>query len=165
MASGKENNLKIAILTVSTSCYYGNRRDASGDILEEICKQNNFIIAIRDLVPDNKKIISKRLKKFADKLKVDVVFTTGGTGLGPYDFTPEATKRVCSKIIDNFKFLILSEAIKKTKKAVFSRGISGVRKKTLIINLPGSPKAVEENLSIVVELIPHAIHIINGGGH
>ncbi len=165
MENGKRNNLTVAVLTISTSCANNEREDISGDTIIKICKKHKFKILKKEIISDNKKLIIKKLKYYADKLRADIVLTTGGTGLGPHDYTAEATAKVVNRIITGFQILTLTEAVKKTKRAALSTAISGLRKRTLIINLPGSPKAVKENLSILINLLPHAVHIINGGGH
>jgi len=161
----EKKGIKVAILTVSTKGFFNERKDVSGDIIENICKNNNFEIIKRDIINDNKRKIKKILKYYADKLKVDLIITTGGTGFSPTDLTPEATEEIADKKIYSLHQLILNEILKKNKRAALSRGISAIRKKSLIINLPGSPKAVEEDLNVILDIIPHAIHIINGGGH
>jgi molybdenum cofactor synthesis domain-containing protein len=121
--------------------------------------------AAYDIVPDEKARIEEKLLHYCDTLKVKVVFTTGGTGFGGRDVTPEATGQVIEKVIPGLGELMRSEGLKKTKKAALSRGICGIRKGTIIINLPGSPKAVKESLDAVLDLIPHAVEMLEGGGH
>lgn len=161
----QKNGIKVYLLTISTGCYKNRRVDTSGDLMEKFCKKQGYRIIARDIVSDDKKMIKKKLRYFSDKLNVDLILTTGGTGLGPYDLTPEATHEICERIIPGIPELIRNEGIKKTKRAVLSRCVAGIRGKTLIINLPGSPKAVKESLNAIVEIIPHAIEIINGAGH
>jgi molybdenum cofactor synthesis domain-containing protein len=161
----KENKIKVAILTVSTSCFRKEREDKSGKVLEEICKDFGFKILKKEIVPDDKNLIRNKLKSCCDKLKADVVLTTGGTGLGPFDITPEATFEISERIVPGISELMRIEGIKKTKRASLSRGISGIRGKTLIVNLPGSPEGAIESINAILEIIPHAIKMIHGGGH
>lgn len=165
MGYSKEHKIKTAILTVSTSCFKKQRKDESGKVLAELCAKNSFRILSRDIVSDDKRAIGAKLRFYSDELKADVVFTTGGTGMGPYDLTPEATSGVCDRIVPGIPELIRAQGIKKTKMAVLSRGTCGIRKKTLIINLPGSPKAVKESFDAISGIIPHSIEIISGKEH
>ncbi len=105
------------------------------------------------------------MKRYADRMSVDVVFTTGGTGLGPRDVTPEATHEISEKLVPGLSELMRVEGFKKTRRAALSRGISGLRRKTLIINLPGSSRGVKESIEAVLEIIPHAVETIRGAGH
>ena len=156
---------KFAVLTVSDSCSSGESKDKSGKIIIEIVKGINAECVKYDIVPDEVEMIRERLLEYCDSSKVDVIFTTGGTGLGPRDVTPEATRDISEKIIPGISELIRLEGSKKTKNAVLSRGISATRGKTIIINLPGSPKGVEESLQAIISLIPHALDMIYGKGH
>ena len=121
--------------------------------------------AAYDMVPDEIAAIKEKLLYYCDTLKVDVVFTTGGTGFSGRDVTPEATAQVIKKNIPGLPELMRMEGLKKTKQAVLSRGICGIRGDTIIINLPGSPKAVKESLEAVLDLIPHALEMLKGGRH
>ncbi len=165
MEYSKKHRIKAAILTVSTSCFKKRRKDESGEVLAGICRKNGFLILSKDIVSDDKRAIGAKLRFYSDNLKADVVFTAGGTGMGPYDLTPEATSRICGRIVPGIPEVMRAQGIKKTKMAVLSRGVCGIRKKTLIINLPGSPKAVKESLVAVLDIIPHSIEMINGKGH
>ena len=110
-------------------------------------------------------IIAKKLKHYSDKLKADIVITTGGTGLGPRDVTPEATLSVIERDVPGLAEYMRLEGLKKTRRSILSRGVCGMRKKTLIINLPGSPKGVKESLGLIIDIIPHALHMMAGHGH
>ena len=157
--------IKAAILTISDSCSVGKREDISGHTIEEILTRHRFQIRKKRVVPDSREAIVKELKFFSDKTDVDVVFTTGGTGLGPRDVTPEATKTVCKRMVPGLAEMMRFESLKKTPNAMLSRSVAGIRHKTLIINLPGSPKAVKECLEIVLPVLPHAVAMMHGGGH
>ncbi len=157
--------IKTAILTVSDSCAQGKREDISGQTIESMLTEGGFEICEKKIVPDNHDAIADELKFLSDKAGLDVVFTTGGTGLGPRDVTPEATGSVCERIVPGLSEMMRAEGLKKTKNAVLSRAIAGIRSKTLIINLPGSPKAVKESLEIILDVLPHAVEMLHGGGH
>ncbi len=156
---------KAAILTSSDRCSRGESEDLSGKLIVEMMKTVGGEAAARDIVPDETERIKEKLLYYCDTLKVDVVFTTGGTGFSGRDVTPEATAQVIKKNIPGLPELMRMEGLKKTKKAVLSRGICGIRGDTIIINLPGSPKAVKESLEAVLDLIPHALEMLKGGGH
>jgi len=157
--------IRVAILTVSDSCAGQKRQDVSGQIIRGMLPGDRFEICEYKIIPDDRRVIENELIHFADELKVDVVFTTGGTGLGPRDITPEATAAVCQRMVPGLAEAIRQEGLKKTKNAMLSRAAAGIRKNTLIINLPGSPKAVRESLEIVLDVLPHAIDVLKGGGH
>ena len=157
--------IRSAILTISDRCSEGKQEDLSGPVIEKILKENNFEVCTKRIVPDEVERISADLIYFSDEAKVDILFTTGGTGLGPRDVTPEATISVCEKIVPGLGELMRSKGFDKTPNAILSRSIAGIRKDTLIINLPGSPKAVRECLDIVMPVLPHALKMMCGGGH
>ena len=157
--------IKVAILTVSDSCSQQEREDVSGETIKDMLGDDKFEICEYKIVADEHGNIKEALIYFADKVKADIVLTTGGTGFGPRDVTPEATADVCYKMVPGFSELMRSEGLKKTKKAVLSRGVSGIRRNTLIINLPGSPKAVRESLEAILDVLGHAVKMMHGGGH
>jgi len=157
--------ISVAILTVSDSCAQGRRQDASGPAIREILSAAGYVIGEEGVVADDRDAIVQKLTRFADEGGHDLVFTTGGTGLGPRDVTPEATGSVCDRLVPGLGELMRAEGLKKTRNAVLSRGIAGIRGKTLIINLPGSPKAVRECLEAILDVLPHALEMMHGGGH
>jgi len=157
--------IKVAILTVSDSCSQRKKEDVSGQTIRNMLDADKFEICEYKVVADERENIKKELIYFADEVKVDIVLTTGGTGLGPRDVTPEATAAVCEKMVPGLAEAMRSEGLKKTKNAMLSRGVAGVRKNTLIINLPGSPKAVKESLEIILDVLPHARDMLLGKGH
>jgi len=157
--------IRTAILTVSDMYSRGKRADTSGQTIEEMLPEDTFEVCEKIIIPDDYETITKILRRFSDEQNVQVVLTTGGTGLGPRDVTPEATRAVCDRRIPGFAEILRSESYKKTPNAMLSRGVSGLRDKTLIINLPGSPKAVRECMEIILEVLPHAVDMIRGGGH
>lgn len=164
MDTGK-NSYRAAILTISTSGARGERDDVSGRTLEKLCEKAGLEVAETAIVPDDQELIIERLIFFSDNQKVDIVLTTGGTGPGPYDITPEATSGVCERIMPGIGELMRAEGGKQTRRAYLSRGIAGIRGKTLIVNLPGSPKGVSESMEAISGILIHAIKMIAGGGH
>jgi len=157
--------IRAAILTVSDRCANKQQEDHSAPALVEILSRNGFEICDKSLVPDEQDVIAAELVRLCDGGDCDIVFTTGGTGLGPRDVTPEATYSVCERLVPGLGELMRAESLKKTRHAFLSRGIAGLRSNTLIINLPGSPKAVRECLEIILDILPHAIEMMRGGGH
>ncbi|PKM99926.1 MAG: molybdenum cofactor biosynthesis protein [Elusimicrobia bacterium HGW-Elusimicrobia-2] len=157
--------ITAAVLTVSTGSFAGTRKDTSGLALCKLCGNNGFNVIAHDIVDDSKAQIMRKLKFYADKLKADIVLTTGGTGFGPEDITPEATAAVLERNAPGIPELIRMAGFKKTKTSVLSRGIAGIRKKSLIINLPGSPKGAEESFEAAAGLLSHAVKMLKGGGH
>ncbi len=157
--------IKVAVLTISDSCTEGNREDVSGQTIVDMLPEETFEVCEKKIVADDHEKIVNILKSFSDEQGVDVVLTTGGTGPGPRDVTPEATASVCERMTPGFSEILRVEGFRKTPKAILSRGVAGMRKNTLIINLPGSPKAVRECLEIILDVIPHAVKMMRGGGH
>ena len=152
--------ITVAILTLSDKGSKGEREDTSGPIIEKMLKKIDAKIISSDILPDEKTLIKKKLLSLCGK--VDLILTTGGTGLSPRDVTPEATKEVIRQEIPGIAEAMRIEGLKKTPRAMLSRAVAGVRGKTLIVNLPGSPKAVKENLSVILDCLPHAIEKIQG---
>lgn len=152
----------VAVLTISDAGYRGERVDTSGDVISRIMAREGFQQRYRDIVPDEKDMISQKLKEWSDSGEVDVIVTTGGTGLGPRDVTPEATRAVLDLEVPGIAEAMRMQTLKNTPMAMLSRSVAGVRSGCLIINLPGSPKGVEECLEAVVKAIPHALEMIRG---
>ena len=157
--------IRVAILTVSDSCAQGKREDISGQTIKDMLQKGGFEICRKEIVADDHEKIVNELQHFSDKADIDVVFTTGGTGLGPRDVTPEATASVCERIIPGLGEIMRAEGLKKTKNAILSRGIAGICNRTIVINLPGSPRGVKESLEIILNVLPHAVDMMHGGGH
>ena len=153
------------MLTVSDSCSRGQREDVSGQTISGMLPSDRYEICEHKVVPDEQESIKEQLIHFADAAKVDIVFTTGGTGLGPRDITPEATAAVCERMVPGLAEAMRQEGLKKTKRAILSRGVAGIRGGTLIINLPGSPKAVRESLKVILDVLPHAKDMLSSHGH
>jgi len=154
--------LNAGILTISDKGSQGQRQDKSGEAIREILSSLDSRIAKYDIVPDETNIIADKLAEWADKGRIDLILTTGGTGLAQRDITPEATLSILDKVAPGFTEAMRAETAKITPHAILSRAVAGVRGKCLIINLPGSPKAVRECLEVVLPAIPHAIEIIKG---
>lgn len=152
--------MKVGIITVSDKGSKGEREDLSGPAIHDTVKADAYEYII---VPDEKEAISKAIVEFIDKKNCDVVFTTGGTGLSPRDVTPEATRKVIDREIPGIAEAMRLESYKIKKTAALSRAIAGHRGKSLIINLPGSPKAVKECLAIIMSVIPHALEVLEKG--
>jgi molybdopterin adenylyltransferase len=154
--------INVGILTVSDRGARGERQDESGQVIRNSLASLGVQIKEYAIVPDERKIISAKLKEWADEAQLDLIVTTGGTGLSPRDFTPEATLAVIDRLAPGFTEVMRAESLKKTPLAMLSRAIAGIRKSTLIINLPGSPKAVEECLEAILPALPHAIEVLQG---
>jgi molybdopterin adenylyltransferase len=164
---GRPQNIKIAaaVLTISDRSSRGERADRSGRVIEELLQSIDAEIKECRIVPDERDIIAQNLRELSDKIGVDLIVTTGGTGLTTRDVTPEATLEVIDKRIPGFEEAMRAESIKITPHGMLSRAVSGLSGRTLIINLPGSPKAVRETLSVVLPALPHAVELIRGITH
>lgn len=152
--------IKVAVLTLSDKGSKGKRKDTSGPAIEKMLKKIDAEVVSYDILPDEKALIKKKLISLCRK--ADLVLTTGGTGLSPRDVTPDATREVIKQEIPGIAETMRYEGLKKTPYSMLSRAVAGVRNRTLIINLPGSPKAVRENLAAVIKVLPHAIEKIKG---
>jgi molybdopterin adenylyltransferase len=150
------------ILTISDKGSRGEREDKSGSVIREVLSGASVRIAEYAIIPDEKELISERLIRWADEDHLDVVVTTGGTGLTPRDVTPEATLAVVDRVVPGFAEAMRAESLKKTPHAMLSRAVVGTRGKCLIINLPGSPKAVRECLEVILPALPHAMETLRG---
>ncbi len=157
--------IRVAILTVSDSCARGKREDVSGRTIGEMLSHDTFEVRERKIVPDDRAGIAAELTRLADHVGVELVLTTGGTGLGPRDVTPEATASVCERMAPGFGEVMRLQGLQKTPNAILSRAVAGIRGHTLILNLPGSARAVRECLELVLGILPHAIEMLRGGGH
>ncbi len=153
--------MRISVLTASDRCARGEAEDKSGPLIIELMRKTAETVMYR-CVPDETEEIAGALIEMCDTLHSDVVFTTGGTGFAPRDVTPEATKAVIEKEVPGIPEAIRAESLKITPKAMLSRAAAGIRGKTLIINLPGSPKAVKESLAVVMPVLEHALETMSG---
>lgn len=152
--------ITVAVLTLSDKGSRGEREDLSGPLIADLLKGINAEVKHSVIFPDEKEIIKEKLIEYS--AMVDLIITTGGTGLSPRDVTPEATLAVIDREIPGIGEIIRAEGMKKTPRSMLSRAIAGIRGQTLIINLPGSPKAVRENLEVILDVIPHAVEKIKG---
>ena len=159
---GRPRDIRItaAVLTVSDRSSRGEREDKSGPVIEELLQSINAEIKEYRIVPDEQDVIAQNLRELSDNLGIDLIVTTGGTGLMPRDVTPEATLEVIDRRIPGFEEAMRAESIKITPHGMLSRAVAGLRHKTLIVNLPGSPKAVRETLSVILPALPHAVELI-----
>lgn len=154
--------LTVGILTVSDRCSRGEREDRSGEVIRKVMTQFGSLVIDYAIVPDELPNISQKLTEWADRGGVDVIITTGGTGLAPRDVTPEATLEVVDKTVPGLSEAMRASGRKKTAHAMLSREVCGIRNESLIINLPGSPKGVRESLLAVLPALPHALEVIKG---
>ncbi len=157
--------IRVAVLTVSDSCSQGRRQDVSGPTVQQTLPEGAFVVTGRAVVPDDRDAIAAALLRLCGSDDIDLVLTTGGTGLGPRDVTPEATLAVCDRLVPGLSEIMRVQGWEKTKKAALSRGVSGTCLGTLIVNLPGSPKGVRESVETILEILPHAIEMMRDGGH
>lgn len=157
--------MRVGILTISDSVSRGTREDRSGHAVAERCQELGWEIVSRAVLPDEETRIAEQLKRLADVEQVDVALTVGGTGLGPRDRTPEATSRVAEKIVPGIGERMRSAGSSANPHALLSRSLGACRGRTLILNLPGSPRGAVESFDAVVDLLPHAIDILHGAGH
>lgn len=153
---------RVAIITSSDSGYEGKREDKSGDTIECIVKEYGYEVVHRTLLPDDRKMLSDEMKRIADENIADLVLTTGGTGFSKRDIMPEATLDIVERIVPGIPEAMRSYSLSFTKRAMLSRAAAGIRKETLIINLPGSPKAVTECLEYIITELDHALKILVG---
>jgi molybdenum cofactor synthesis domain-containing protein len=152
----------LGILTISDKGSRGQRYDESGETIRNSPLVLDNSVIKYEVIPDETDIIANKLAEWADEGKVDIILTTGGTGLSPRDVTPEATLSIVDKVVPGFTEAMRTTAFKVTPFAILSRAVAGVRGKCLIINLPGSPKAVRECLEIISPTLPHAVEILKG---
>jgi molybdenum cofactor synthesis domain-containing protein len=150
------------IITVSDKGSKGERDDVSGPVIRERLSRDGNNVARYEIIPDEKEVIAGKLADWADGGDVDVILTTGGTGLAARDVTPEATQLVIDKSVPGFGEAMRLKSLEKTPMAMLSRATAGIRKQCLIINLPGSPKAVSECLDVIMPAIAHGVEIIKG---
>jgi len=152
--------IKTAVLTISDKGSRGEREDKSGEVIKEKLRQIKADVIEYEIVPDERDIISQKLRSFAER--ADLILTTGGTGVSPRDVTPEATKDVIEKELPGFSEAMRAESFKVTPRAIGSRAVAGIYKNTLIVNLPGSPKGVSECLEVILGTIPHILEVAGG---
>jgi molybdenum cofactor synthesis domain-containing protein len=157
-----KREIRVAILTVSDRSARGERPDRGGPLLHEYVAKQRWKLALTGVVPDEKEMIVDTLTQWCDSGQVDLIFTTGGTGFHPRDVTPEATREVVDKLTPGLDELMRRGGFESTPKAALSRAISGVRGRTLILNVPGSPRAIRQNIEPVLGILAHAVQVCRG---
>lgn len=156
--------ITVGIITISDGAVSGTRQDVSGERMRALISLlPNAQISIQTIIPDEKAQITSTLIDWSDRLNINLILTTGGTGLAPRDVTPEATRVVIERDAPGIAEALRTMSLKYTPMAMLSRGLAGVRGRTLIINLPGSPKAVEQCLTYIMDVLPHAINLLTEG--
>ena len=153
---------RAAIITVGDSGYRGEREDKSGPVIREILEKEGYEITFTELLPDDRAMIAGKLQEIADSGSTDLILTTGGTGFSQRDVTPEATEEVIERRVPGIPEAMRAYSMTITKRAMLSRATAGIRGTTLIINLPGSPKAVRESLEYIIEALGHGLEILSG---
>jgi len=152
--------LRVGILTISDRSSRGEREDKSGPALKEKIMGIGWLVEGDDIIPDDLPVIQETLVQWADTQRLDVILTSGGTGFSPRDVTPEATQSVIERAAPGLAEAMRAASLKVTPHAMLSRAVAGIRGKTLIVNLPGSPKAALENLDVVLAVLPHAVQLL-----
>lgn len=153
---------RAAIITSSDSGYRGEREDLSGPVIREILEREGYQVVSMEILPDDRERLGNRMKEIADSELAELILTTGGTGFSQRDVTPEATEDIIERRVPGIPEAMRAYSMTITKRAMLSRAAAGIRKKTLIINLPGSPKAVRESLDYIVGALDHGIEILTG---
>lgn len=153
-----------AILTASDKGSRGEREDLSAGVIREMIAKIDGQVIAYDIIADEIDLLATKMRTYADELKVDLILTTGGTGFSPRDITPEATLKVVERIVPGIPEAMRAKGLTYTPHAMLSRAMAGIRGQTLIINLPGSPRAVRENLEVILPALPHALEILSGQG-
>jgi molybdopterin adenylyltransferase len=157
--------MRVSILTVSDSVSTGKYEDRSGPAVVARCRELGWTVASTAVLPDDREAIAEFLKNSAASNNADVILSTGGTGVGPRDVTPEATMAVAERLIPGFAEHMRAEGRKKTERALLSRAVAAIRGNTIIINLPGSPRGAVESLDAIADLLPHAVAVLHGARH
>ena len=156
------NPYRIGIITASDKGARGEREDQSGQVIREIAEAKGYLVGSYRLLPDEQDLLEQEMKRLCDEQQVDLILTTGGTGFSPRDCMPEATLAVAERLVPGIPEALRQYSMTITKRAMLSRAAAGIRGKTLIINLPGSPKAVREHLEYLLDELEHGLDILNG---
>ena len=157
--------IHAVVITASDACSHGEREDKSGEALVELLTEMGALIVAKEILSDDLEPLSDKIRSYADRPDVNLIVTTGGTGFGLRDNTPEATKRVIERDAPGLAEAMRIQTLKNTPMAMISRGVCGIRSQTLIINLPGSPKAVHESFEVIKPVLNHAIGLLVGESH
>jgi molybdopterin adenylyltransferase len=157
--------MRVAVLTISDSVSRGEREDLSGPAVVAFCRGLGWELVETLGTSDDFSVVREQLRELADSERFDLILTTGGTGIGPRDNAPEATQAVAERVIPGIAEEMRRKGLAKTPTAVLSRGVAVTRGKTLILNLPGSPKGAMESIEAVAHLLPHAVHVLHGARH
>lgn len=153
---------RVAVITASDKGYKGEREDLSGPAVKEIVEAAGYQVVSMDILPDDREMLGARMAELADLELAELILTTGGTGFSQRDVTPEATEDVIERRVPGIPEAMRAFSLTITKRAMLSRATAGIRKRTLIINLPGSPKAVRESLGVIIDSLGHGIEILTG---
>ncbi|MCR5369672.1 MAG: MogA/MoaB family molybdenum cofactor biosynthesis protein [Clostridium sp.] len=154
--------MRAAIITSSDSGYAGEREDKSGPVIEEMITAAGYEVVSREILPDDFDMLRKRMEEICDEGLAELILTTGGTGFSQRDIMPEATAAVCERMVPGIPEAMRAYSMRFTERAMLSRAASGIRKKTLIVNMPGSPKAVRESLEFILPSLAHGLEILTG---
>ena len=157
--------MRVSVLTISDSVSAGRTEDRSGPAVSARCKELSWQVVSTAVCADDRAVIESFLKQRADSDEIDLILTTGGTGLGPRDVTPEATLAVVDRVIPGFPEHMRAVGAKSTARALLSRAAAGIRRNTIIVNLPGSPRGAVESLDAIFDLLPHAVAVLHGARH
>ena len=153
---------RVGIITASDKGSIGERKDISGERIKSIVEEHGYEVSFYQILPDEKEVLQETMRRLCDENTVDLLLTTGGTGFSMRDVTPEATIAIAERMVPGIAEAIRAYSMTITKRAMLSRGVAAIRGCTLIINLPGSPKAVEESLTYIIEEIKHGLEILKG---
>ncbi len=160
--STASNRIRAVVITASDACSRGEREDTSGETLKQLLADLGAEIVASKILSDDLDPLAQALREFSEREDVNLIITTGGTGLGPRDNAPEATQRVIEREAPGIAEAIRAKSLKVTRMAMISRGVCGVANRTLIVNLPGSPKAVRESFAVIAPVLPHALDLLAG---